>query len=115
MGIKSRSGLSESLFGKTRFAVLRLFFSNPSEPFYLQEVIRAAKTGQGAVEREVALLHRLGILDRRVKGRLVLYQASFRCPIFEELQSLVLRIDSSAPGHTDRPEALPGELHRLPW
>ncbi len=117
MGLSSNSHLATALFGKTRFGVLRLFFTNPSETFYLREVMRAVGTGPGAVQREVALLHGLGLLERRVKGRLVLYRADPGCPVFRELQSLVHGLDDRAGNEADVAASADTAAvwSRLPW
>lgn len=42
--------LTSALFGKTRRALLALFYSHPDETFYLRQVIRAVSLGQGTVQ-----------------------------------------------------------------
>lgn len=79
------------LFGKTRRAVLALLYGRPEEDFYLREIVRAAGTGVGAVQRELRLLAGAGIVRRRVRGNQVYFQANPESPIFRELRGLVLK------------------------
>jgi predicted nucleotidyltransferase len=81
----------DALFGRTRNAVLGLLFGRPDEAFYVREIVRAANSGQGSVQRELRHLERAGILKRTVTGRHVYYQANPDCPIFSEIKSLVVK------------------------
>jgi predicted nucleotidyltransferase len=83
--------LSAVLFGKTRRAILSLLYSHTDKSFYLREIARAADAGLGAVQREVKRLSDSGIIQRRVQGNQVHYQANPDCPIFQELKDLVTK------------------------
>jgi predicted nucleotidyltransferase len=84
-----RDNISQTLFGKTRRAVLSLLYSHVDDAFYLRQIVRAAGAGVGAVQRELLELTDAGIIQRLVRGRQVYYQANPQCPVFEELKSLV--------------------------
>jgi uncharacterized protein len=88
---ESADKLASVLFGKAQQAVLGLLFGRPGESFYVREIVRATRVGQGAVQRELQRLAEAGIIDRVVRGRQVFYQANRRCPIFAELQGLVVK------------------------
>jgi predicted nucleotidyltransferase len=83
--------LAGVLFGRTRRAVLALLYSRPEEAFYLRQVAREVRAGQGAVQRELQRLAQAGILSRDARGRQVHYQANRKCPIFPELHRLVVK------------------------
>ncbi|MDH7499321.1 MAG: nucleotidyltransferase domain-containing protein [candidate division NC10 bacterium] len=83
--------LSETLFGKTRRAVLSLLYGHPGEAFYLRQLIRAAGVGLGTGQREVRRLSEAGVIRRMVRGRQVFYEANPECPVYEELKSLVVK------------------------
>jgi predicted nucleotidyltransferase len=83
--------LAAALFGKTRREVLALLLSHADESFYLREVVRHAGTGIGAVQRELKRLTEVGVIVRLVRGRQVYYQANRQCPIFAELQGLLMK------------------------
>src|SRR5579863_4116510 len=78
-----------ALFGRTRNAVLGLLYSHPDESFYVREIVRAADSGQGSVQRELRHLERAGILKRTVRDRHVYYQANPDCPLFAEIKGMV--------------------------
>jgi predicted transcriptional regulator len=78
--------LSAALFGKARRAILGLLFSRTDESFYLRQIARLVKGGQGAVQRELKRLTDAGIITRTSRGRATFFQANRGCPIFPELQ-----------------------------
>ena len=83
--------LSTALFGKTKRALLVLFFSNPDESFYLRQIARITAAGQGSVQRELKKLAEAGIIERFEQGRQVYFRAKRNCPIFDELKGLILK------------------------
>ena len=86
-----RKSSAESLFGKTRSAVLALLLIRPDERFHLRRIARLSGGGLGAVQRELAALARMGILRREASGRQVYYQAHRSSPIFGELSALLVK------------------------
>jgi predicted nucleotidyltransferase len=91
MGSKTNHDLSAVLFGKTRQAVLALLYGHPDEPFYLRQVARLTRAGHGAVQRELSSLVEAGIIQRSARGRQIYYAADRECPIFSELQQLIIK------------------------
>ena len=87
----SVDNLAAALFGKTRRALLALFYGHPEQSFYLREIARAVGAGQGAVQRELAHLTAAGLLVRLRRGNQVFYQANPQTPIFSELKSLIVK------------------------
>jgi predicted nucleotidyltransferase len=77
------------LFGKTRQAVLALLYGRADSSFYTKQILDAVKSGRGTVQRELKNLTDTGIIIREVQGRQVYYRANARCPIFDELKSIV--------------------------
>ena len=63
-----RDNISETLFGKTRRAVLSLLYSHVDDSFYLRQIVRAAGIGVGPVQRELKELSNSGIIQRIVSG-----------------------------------------------
>src|SRR4030043_2347891 len=86
-----KEDISQTLFGKTRRAVLSLLYSHVDEAFYLRQIVRVAGVGLGAVQRELKLVSDAEIIQRIVRGRQVYYQANPQCPVFEELKALVTK------------------------
>src|SRR3989440_6856864 len=90
MGIRhAPNAIGEALYGRTRQAVLRLFFGQPDRRFLQKEVIQRIGLGSGAVQRELERLSRAELLVRTVEGRQTYFQANPRSPMFEELRGLV--------------------------
>jgi len=83
--------VGSALFGKTRRAVLGLLYARPDEVFYLRQITREVRAGQGAVQRELQRLVEAGILLRETRGREIHYRANRACPVFGELHGLVLK------------------------
>jgi len=81
--------LCSGLFGKTRQAVLALLYGRADSSFYTKQILDAVKIGRGTVQRELKNLTDSGIIIREVQGRQVYYRANEKCPIFNELKSIV--------------------------
>ncbi len=77
------------LFGKTRQAVLALLYGQTDRSFYTKQILDSVKIGRGTVQRELKNLTDTGIIIREVQGRQVYYRANEKCPIFNELKSIV--------------------------
>lgn len=83
---------SEILFTKTQRRVLGLLFGNPQRSYYANEVVRYARAGIGAVQRELQRLAAAGLLSVSRVGNQKHYQANRQSPIFDELEAIVLKI-----------------------
>ena len=84
-------GLADALFAKVQQRVLGVLFGNPRRSFYANEVIGLARSGTGAVQRELARLEASGLVTVTRVGKQKHYQANAGSPIFEELRALVLK------------------------
>lgn len=100
MGIKKKSskknkvkaiGLVDALFTATQQKVLGLLFGNPKKKFFGAEIIKLAKVGSGAVQRELSSLTKSGLVVIERVGNLVYYQANASSPIFDELRTITLK------------------------
>jgi predicted nucleotidyltransferase len=90
-GSHRADGFSSALFTKVQQSVLSVLFGNPTRSFYANEIIGLAKSGTGAVQRELAALEAAGLVRMTRVGNQKHYQANASAPIFEELRSLVLK------------------------
>jgi len=95
MGTKL-SALSDALFSKAQRRVLGLLFGHPDRSFYANEIVRAARAGVGAVQRELGSLAAAGLVTVSRLGNQKHYQANHGSPIFEELRSIVAKVLVSA-------------------
>jgi len=83
--------LSNALFSKVQQRVLALIFGQPERSFYMSEIVRTVHSGTGAVERELSRLQRSGLVSVERIGNQKHYRANHESPIFEELQSIVIK------------------------
>jgi predicted nucleotidyltransferase len=89
--IMEEISLSNALFSKVQQRVLGLIFGHSERSFYTSEIVRSVHSGTGAVERELSRLQRSGLVSVERIGNQKHYRANHQSPIFEELQSLVLK------------------------
>ena len=92
----TNDNLLETLFTKTQRRVLGLLFGNPQRSYYANEIMRHARAGIGAVQRELERLAAAGLLTVSRVGNQKHYQANRQSPIFDELEAIVLK--TMAPG-----------------
>jgi len=85
------STLSDTLFGRTRGAVLAVLFGHVGESFYLRQLARMTGIALGAVQREMRQLFDAGLVNRKTLGTQTLYSANESCPVFAEMRSLVAK------------------------
>lgn len=83
--------LADALFAKVQQRVLGVLFGNPGRSFYANEVIGLARSGTGAVQRELARLEASGLVTVTRVGKQKHYQANAGSPLFAELRGLVLK------------------------
>ncbi|NZA00946.1 transcriptional regulator [Ottowia beijingensis] len=74
-----------------RQRVLAVLFGSPDRSFYANELIALARSGTGAVQRELASLLAAGLITVRDQGNQKHYQANAASPVFAELRGLVLK------------------------
>jgi predicted nucleotidyltransferase len=91
MGTKPQA-LSDALFSKAQRRVLGLLFGHAERSFYANEIVRAARAGVGAVQRELEGLAAAGLVTVTRLGNQKHYQANRASPIFEELRSIVAKV-----------------------
>ena len=85
------TSLADALFPRVRQRVLALLYGNPDRSFFSNEVIALAKSGTGAVQRELASLAQAGLLTVVSQGNQKHYRANQAAPVFAELRGLVLK------------------------
>ncbi|WP_399682945.1 nucleotidyltransferase domain-containing protein [Xenophilus sp.] len=85
----SGMSLADALFTGTQQRVLAVLFGQPQRAFYASEIIALARSGSGAVQRELARLAQSGLVTVQQSGRQKYYQANPQAPIYEELHGIV--------------------------
>ena len=82
---------ADALFPAVRQRVLAVLFGSPDRSFYANELIALARSGTGAVQRDLASLLAAGLITVRDQGNQKHYQANAASPVFAELRGLVLK------------------------
>jgi uncharacterized protein len=85
------SVLSETLFGRTRGAVLSVLYGHIGEAFYLRQLARLTNITLGAVQRELRQLVGAGLVNRKTVGVQTFYTANQESPVFAEIKSLIIK------------------------
>jgi predicted nucleotidyltransferase len=85
------TGLAQALFSRVQLRLLGLLFGQPDRTFHASELIRLARSGSGAVQRELKSLSEVGILSVTISGNRKFYCANRESPIFEELRGLIVK------------------------
>ena len=91
MGKKEPASISNVLFSGVQQRVLGLLFGQADQSFYANEIAAKAKTGRGALQRELERMTSSGLITLELKGRQKHYQANRKSPIFQELRGIVLK------------------------
>lgn len=74
---------------KIRQGLLSLFFTNPSQKYYLRQLARILSYSAGSIRRELLRFQKDGLLNTQRAGPLVYYSLNKTHPLFEELKSIV--------------------------
>lgn len=85
------AGLIDALFTSTQQRLLSLIFGQPARTFFTTELIELAKSGSGAVQRELRRLAEAGLIVETRLGNQKHFQANRAAPIFTELRGIVLK------------------------
>ena len=83
--------LSDTLFGRTRGAVLSVLYGHVGESFYLRQLARLTGKSLGPVQREVRQLVDAGLVTRRIEATRILYSANQDSPVFAEIKSVITK------------------------
>ena len=83
------SQLGDALFSRTRQNVLGLLYAHPDSSFYTNEILRRTGMGVATIKRELDRMVKAGILTLTKVGNQHHYQANLKCPVYEELASIV--------------------------
>jgi predicted nucleotidyltransferase len=87
----ARSSLVDALFTSTQQRILALLFGQPDRSFFANELIQLARSGTGAVQRELERLATSGLVVVTKVGNQKHFQANRDAPVFTELRSIVLK------------------------
>jgi predicted nucleotidyltransferase len=91
MGRVKPPSLASALFTPVQQRVLGLLYGQPERRFQTGELLRLAKSGTGAVHRQLGRLAATGLVTVTSIGNQKLYQANHASPVFRELHGLVTK------------------------
>jgi predicted nucleotidyltransferase len=74
---------------KAKRNILRLFFMNPENDYYLRQVSRLTGEPISAVQRELGSLEKGGILEYQRRGNLKCYSVNKEFPFYAELKKII--------------------------
>ena len=83
--------LAGALFTPVQQRVLGLLYGQPDRRFQSAELIRLARSGTGAVHRQLARLAAAGLVTTSHAGSQKYYQANPDAPVFHELHGLIAK------------------------
>lgn len=81
--------LSEALFSAVQRRVLGVLFGQPDRAFHGNEIMKLARSGKGALQRELRRLTQSGLVLMSEVGNQKRYQANPQSPIYAELRAIV--------------------------
>lgn len=106
-----RTALADALFTSTQQKVLGLLFGQPDRSFFVTQVMGLAKSGRGAVQRELQRLESAGLVSVEMHGNQKHYQANSASPLFDEICSIVRKTVGLEAPLKAAVESLPGKIH----
>ena len=106
-----RTALADALFTSTQQKVLGLLFGQPDRSFFVTQVMGLAKSGRGAVQRELQRLKSAGLVSVEMHGNQKHYQANSASPLFDEICSIVRKTVGLEAPLKAAVESLPGKIH----
>jgi predicted nucleotidyltransferase len=83
--------LSDTLFGRTRGAVLAVLYGHVGESYYLRQLARMTGIALGPVQRDLRQLVDAGLVTKRIQGTQTLFTANEASPVFAEMRSIVAK------------------------
>ncbi len=86
-----RSSILDPLFTPTKQALLAATILRPDKRWYFRELARQLHLQPSSIQRDLTALAEAGILDRHYDGNHVYYRAERECPIFPELEQLLIK------------------------
>lgn len=86
-----RSLLLEPLLTPTKQRILAATILQPDKRWYFRELARHLHLRPSTIQRDLAAFAEAGLLERREDGNRIYYQADRRCPIFPELEQILIK------------------------
>ncbi|MCX5666850.1 MAG: nucleotidyltransferase domain-containing protein [Candidatus Omnitrophica bacterium] len=81
---------------KNRAQLLRLFFTNPDQSFYMQEIGRILGKKPGNFQRVINSMEREGVLVSERKANARYFKANKEYPLYEEYKNIIFKTVGAA-------------------
>ena len=99
--------LADALFTSTQQRVLGALFGQPDRSFFVTQIMELAKSGRGAVQRELERLWKGGLVTVHKVATQKHYQANAASPLFDELCGIIQKTVGLAGPIREALESLP--------
>ena len=91
-----RKSILDALFPKTRQAVLAAYLLHPDKWWYLSDLANHLSLTPSSLQRELASLSEVQLLESRKEGNRIYYKANLSNPCVSDLQSLLIKTSGVA-------------------
>lgn len=81
--------LRDIIVSRCRIKLLQIFLANPSEIFYVRQLVRLSGEEINAVRRELLRMEQAGMADKESRGNRIYYWFNRQYPFYNDLLSLV--------------------------
>jgi len=79
------------MISRVRVKILKIFYENPHELYYVRQLTRKTEEEINAVRRELNRLDRIGVLKKEKRGNRLYYYLDPSYDFYEDLMSLVAK------------------------
>jgi len=86
-----RKPIIDALFSKTKQNILSATVINPDKWWYLSDLAKTINTSPSSLQRDLLNMTSTGILEKRQEGNRIYYRANKECPVFDELQGIIIK------------------------
>lgn len=83
---------------KNKTKLLKLFYANPGQSYYMHEIGRLLRKKPGVFQRVINKMEREGILTSEYRANARYFRANTRYPIYSELKSILAKADKLGKG-----------------
>lgn len=83
--------LRDFMISRVRVKILKIFYENPHELYYVRQLTRKTEEEINAVRRELNRLDRIGVLKKEKRGNRLYYYLDPSYDFYEDLMSLVAK------------------------
>ena len=83
--------LKDFIISRVRVKLLKIFFDNPSEMYYVRQLTRMTTEEINAVRRELTRMDQVGMVKKEKRGNRIYYFVNPSYDFFEDLLGLVVK------------------------